>query len=67
MKYSIQVLQAEIARYENAIKAARTNIKYLKTCNKSKEFIKKSSNNRERWIKDWEKSIKELKADIKKL
>lgn len=67
MKYSITVLQAEVKRFENAIKAAYTNIKYLKTCNKSKEFIKKATQSHTNSIVIHEKSIKELKADIKKL
>lgn len=60
MKYSIQVLQAEVKRFENAINA---NNKVIKECKNDKEETKHFKE----IIKYYEKQITELKADIKKL
>ena len=58
MKYSIQVLQAEVARFENGITFFKKGTKDLKESEKTA---------RKREIEKWEKQITELKADIKKL
>ena len=63
MKYSITVLQAEVKRFENGIKIQKYNIKF---CKDDKTSIKNISHCKS-LIKDYEKGITELKADIKKL
>lgn len=72
MKYSITVLQAEIKRFENAIKANDKRIKRWQT--KDKASFTDYGLNKDALIKKFrvfnvinEKLITELKADIKKL
>ena len=63
MKYSITVLQAEVKRFEDGIKAAS---KFIKTSALAKGNPKVIEGNKKN-IKIWEDQITELKADIKKL
>lgn len=60
MKYSKTVLQAELTRFENGIKALNEQKKNYKDDKKQVELCRKS-------IKNNEDLIKELKADIAKL
>ncbi len=67
MKYSITVLQAEVTRFENAIKTAISNLKLIKENSENKKLIEGAIRNHNLGMKIHEKQIKELKADIKKL
>ncbi|KKN67226.1 hypothetical protein LCGC14_0463990 [marine sediment metagenome] len=61
MKYSITVLQAEITRFENGIKARKEMLA------EGKIKDKKLLTGFEEDVKHYETQIKELKADIAKL
>lgn len=63
MKYSITILQAEITRFENGIKAANKAMKAWTDAKGNPKQLEQYKKN----IKDWEAQITELKADIKKL
>ena len=72
MKYSIQVLQAEITRFENGIKSNNSKIKEWQK--QDKAYFTEYNLNKDNLIKKLkafniinEKAITELKADIKKL
>jgi len=63
MKYSITVLQAEVKRFEDGIKAANKGIKKWTAAKGDPKQLEQNKKN----VKDWEKQITELKADIAKL
>lgn len=72
MKYSITVLQAEVTRFENGIKANNKDIKFWQA--RDKAYLTEHNINKDAEIRALktsnvihEKQIKELKADIKKL